>query len=130
MPIFLRRRLAVALLGVALLSPPGVAAKIDRFQDDQGTLHITNHGETPVDKSVAETKPVRGRLSQEEVLSQETFLDAAPPPQAPTPPPPGHITPPPREEAARPEPITPPPQAPAPAPKAGRFDGARGRGRR
>jgi len=35
-------RLALALVGVALWSHPGVAGKIDRFTDKDGTLHITN----------------------------------------------------------------------------------------
>ena len=37
-------RLALVLVGVALWSHPGVAGKIDRFTDTDGTLHITNKG--------------------------------------------------------------------------------------
>ena len=111
MPINLRRCLAVALLGVALWSHPGVAAKIDRFQDDQGTLHITNHGETPADKSGTGAKPVRRRLSKAEAFSREGLPVPPPPPQALETPPPGAVPPPPQEEAALPEPAAPPSRA-------------------
>jgi hypothetical protein len=41
--------LALALVSVALWSHPGVARKIDRFTDKDGTLHITNkEAEEPI----------------------------------------------------------------------------------
>jgi hypothetical protein len=47
----------LVLVGVALWSHPGVAGKINRFTDEDGTLHITNKGaEEPVKSGDAAVK--------------------------------------------------------------------------
>lgn len=58
MPRKWRWRLAVALLGAALISPAGAAAEVKQFQDGQGTLHITNPGGAEPGKAGAGPKPV------------------------------------------------------------------------
>ena len=85
-------RLALALVGVALWSHPGVAAKIDRFTDKDGTLHISNkEAEEPI-----KTGPV-AHPQGPTPLPQAT---QNPSPAATTPLPPG-----------RPNPGAPPPPA-------------------
>jgi outer membrane biosynthesis protein TonB len=95
MPLSWRWRLVVALLGIALMSPSGAAAKIERFKDKEGTLHISNTGEVPV-------KP--GGATAPNQPSTPTATPA-PPPQ-PIPPLP------------RPVPVPPPPEQVAPQPPA------------
>jgi hypothetical protein len=59
MLVGLKWRLALVLVGVALWSHPGVAGKIDRFTDKEGTLHISNKdaGEPIKLSEPPETKP-------------------------------------------------------------------------
>jgi len=112
-----RWRLVVALVGLVLfLSPSGVAAKIERFKDNEGTLHISNTGEVPV-------KP--GGATTPSPPSTPT------PPPRPVPPPPMPVPPPPPDDQGEAPPIMervpnePQPEPPAeqPAPEAGN-DGA------
>ena len=55
MQINLSRRLTIVLLGVALVSHPVVAAKVENFKDDQGILHVTNGKK---EESAKPSKPV------------------------------------------------------------------------
>ena len=92
-------RLVVALVGMALfLSPSGVAAKIERSTDKEGTLHISNTAEVP-------GKP--GGATTPNPPSPPTL---APAPQ------PGSPPPQPMPPAPRPMPVPPPPQQVAPPP--------------
>ena len=97
MPVNLRWRLAVALLGLALINPPEVAAKINHFKDDQGTLHISNDREAEAGKGNG-TKlnmPGRRRGGSPQAIAPMT----PPPPPEPEAPPPEPVTLPPAEVA-------------------------------
>lgn len=93
------------LLGVILWSWSGAEAKIKRFQDQDGTLHITNAGEEeakPKEPTPAATQPLR---------QQRPKPGMQPPrPPGPRPSPPG-VTP---NNGAGPEMV--PPQPPVPPP--------------
>jgi len=119
MPVSWRWRLVVALVGMALfLSPAGVAAKIERSKDNEGTLHISNTAEVPV-------KP--GGATTPAPTATPAPAPRPVPPPLPVPPPPEEVAPPPGDpETAppvmEPEPNEPQPEAPAeqPAPEAGK----------
>lgn len=83
MPVNLKWRLAVVLLGVGLWVHPGEASKIQQFKDDQGTVHINNAREAASDKAEPEGKPGSRRRPK---------FPAAPP-VAPSPPEPVAQTP-------------------------------------
>jgi len=111
MPVSWRWRLGVALVGVALLSPSGVAAKIDRFHDKEGTLHISNTGEEPVKGGAAAPMPPG---------TPPPLPRPVPPP--PPQPPPEQVTPPPGEREDPPPVMEPQPHEQPierPAPEAG-----------
>ncbi len=93
MPLSWKWRLALAVLGVVLWSHPGSAAKIERFKDSEGTLHISNSGEAEPAKPGEAVTP--------------RVTPVAPPPAAvPPAPPPAPVPPAP----------SPPPQMEPPAP--------------
>lgn len=75
-------RLALVLVGVLLWSHPGVAGKIDRFTDKDGTLHITNKGEE---------EPIKpgGAEAAKTPLPEPAAPPAMRPGPNPGPPPPG-----------------------------------------
>jgi len=101
-------RLAVALLGLALMNPPGVAAKIKHFKDDQGTLHINNAGEAEAGKGNGTKLNMHGRRWG---ASQQAMAPMAPPPPpVQEAPPPEPVAPAPQEEEAQQEPVAPPSQ--------------------
>lgn len=88
MPVNWRWRFVVALVGIALFwGHSGVAAKIERFKDNEGTLHISNTGEAP-DKPGGATTP--------NLPSAPTAQPMPPGPRpVPIPPPPEPVAPPP-----------------------------------
>lgn len=99
MPVSWRWRLVVALVGIALfLGHSGVAAKIERFKDKEGTLHISNTGELPIKPGGATTP------NSASTPAPTPAPTAAPAPQ-PTPPAPRLVpVPPPPEQVAPPPP--------------------------
>ncbi len=134
MPVSWRWRLGVALVGLVLLSHSGAAAKIDRFKDKEGNLHITNVGEEPVKKGGV-TTPTPSATPTPSPTPAPTAAPAPPPlprpvpPLPPPPPPPEQAPPPPGEpvEPVEPPPVmepelNEPPVAP-PAPEAGNDEG-------
>jgi hypothetical protein len=105
-----RWRLVVAVVGLVLfLSPSGVAAKIERFKDNEGTLHISNTGEEPV-------KP--GGATTPKLPSPPTPPQPMPPAPLPRPvPPPEQVPPPPPDDQGEAPPIMDPgPNEPQPEP--------------
>ncbi len=102
MPLSWKWRLALALIGVALLNHPGFAAKIERFKDKEGTLHISNSGEADPGKPGAAPNS-----SPTPAAPVQTFPQAEPP-AAVAPPPVMEAPPPPEQE-------TPPQEAPPPS---------------
>jgi len=122
-----RWRLVVALVGIVLfLSPSGVAAKIERFKDSEGTLHISNAGEEPV-KPGGATTPSPPSLPPG--AAPAPLPRPVPPRPMPVPLPPQQVAPPPGDpETAppvmEPEPKEQQPEAPAeqPAPEAGKDE--------
>ena len=99
-----RWRLAVALLGAALISHAGAAAEVKQFQDGQGTLHITNPGGAESGKAGTGPETVRGP----ERHSPKVAPAAPLPPQAQEAPP---------EPASAPSQVKATPPEPAAAPQ-------------
>ncbi len=102
MPVSWKRRLVAALLGLALLSPAGAAAKIERFKDPEGTLHISNAGEEPVKPGgvTAPATPAAPGPAPQPLPhpgSPPATLPAPAPPPVPPPPPQGQAIQPPDE---------------------------------
>ncbi len=117
------RLVATLFLGVVLMSRPGVAAKIERFQDDQGTLHISNAAEGEPTKPGAAPAPNQPQVVQP--VPQAVPVPAIPPPATPMPLPPVAAPPgtleahPPQPNEAQPnvgEPAVPPTESPAEQP--------------
>ena len=106
-------RLVVALVGMALfLSPSGVAAKIERSTDKEGTLHISNTGEEPVKPGGATTPKL-----------------PSPPPPQPNPPAPQPMpAPPPGDPGSSPPVMEPGPNEPQPEAPAEQPDSEAGKG--
>ena len=100
----------LALLGVFWWIHPGMAAKINRVTDKDGTVHISNEGATEPGKPGGTSGPTPiGTLPPQQVFS---------PPSPPPPPPPEAATPPVAPPPEEPNLATEPPAEP-PAPEAG-----------
>ncbi len=104
-----RWRLGVALVGVALLSPSGAAAKIDRFHDKEGTLHISNTGEEPVKGGAAAPMPPGTPAPAPQAAPPAPLPLPRPVPPPPPQPPPEQVTPPPGERGEPPPVMEPQP---------------------
>ncbi len=98
-------RVIAVLLGLALVYGGSVAAKVEKYTDDQGTLHITNEG--PGDQA----SPGQGSKPSAPALNRgRSFPGAAPQPE---PEPPEDNEPPPEGETEEP-PTDPEPPPPGP----------------
>ena len=85
-PVKMRWSLIFALIGVVLWSQPGISAKIDRFTDKEGTLHISNESTAePVKPGGAQTPAPIG-TPPPQIFPPATLPAPAPPPPAPPPP--------------------------------------------
>ncbi len=127
MAVSWKQLLVVACVGMALLSPSKAAAKIERFKDKEGNLHITNTSEEPVKAGGLTTPtpapaalPVPPAPVRPQVVPPPGVPPAAAPaPPEPVPPPPaGPADPPPVRTPESNEPQVEPPQE-QPAPEAG-----------
>lgn len=128
MPVSWRWRLVVALVGIVLfLSPSGVAAKIERFKDKEGTLHISNTGDLPVKPGGATTPSPPSTPTPTAAPAPLPLPRPVPPPPMPVTPPPEQVAPPPPDDPGEAPPVMEPepneeqPEPPAeqPAPEAG-----------
>ena len=109
----MRWSLIFALIGVVLWSQPGIGAKIDRFTDQEGTLHISNESQAePGKPGVQAPAPLGTSLPQIFPPARPPAL--VPPPEAmpsPTEPPESNQAEPPAPEnggEAHPAPTAPP----------------------
>ena len=137
MPVSGKWTLIAAFVGVAWLSQPVWAAKIERFKDNEGTLHISNMGEAvqikpggvpapppaapgaaPGAPGVTPAQPPAppgGPVGQPQAFPPPPV----PPPPVPqaAPPPPGPPPMPSRRSPLRPPPVAAPPPVVAPPPE-------------
>ncbi len=108
-------RLGAALLGVTLWSYPVAAAKIERFKDTEGTLHIHNEGEEAAKPGGAATP---NTPAAPQPLPPPPVAPPMPPPPAPVPQPQEPVAPPPAEEGEAPPVMQPETPANPPAEQA------------
>ncbi len=117
-PVNMRWIPIFTLIGVVLWSPPGISAKVERFTDKEGTLHISNEAPAEPGKPGGVQAPAPIGTPPPQIFPPPTPRAPVPPPQVMPPPtePPemsGNEAPPPAPESggeAQPAPAVPPAQ--------------------
>ena len=80
-PVNMRWIPIFALIGIVLWSPPGISAKVERFTDKEGTLHISNEAPAEPGKPGGVQAPAPIGTPPPQIFPPPTPPAPVPPPQ-------------------------------------------------